>query len=105
MSMIEPDRLRFVSLRGPRGGPVSSPPSTRSCRGPDTAMTTRAKFRQTVSVVEDGLGASPVTGAAITGVVAQRWHHASPATQNRHLATVRSFARGWQRTRPAGCRW
>jgi hypothetical protein len=41
-----------------------------------------------------------VTGAGLTGVVvAQRWHHASPATWNRHVATVRSFARYCTRTR------
>jgi integrase len=40
-----------------------------------------------------------VTGAGLAGVVAQRWHHASPATWNRHVATVRSFARYCEHTR------
>jgi integrase len=66
---------------------------------PDLAPTTRAKYRQTLAVVEDGLGDAPVTGAGLAGVVAQRWHHASPATWNRHVATVRSFARYCERTR------
>jgi hypothetical protein len=39
---------------------------------PDLAPTTRAKYRQSLAVVEDELGDAPVTGA---GVVAQRWHH------------------------------
>jgi len=55
---------------------------------PDLAPTTRAKYRQTLTVVEDELGDAPVTGAALAGVVAQRWHHASAATWNRHIATV-----------------
>ena len=38
----------------------------------------------------------------MAGVVAQRWHHASPATWNRHVATVRSFARYCERTRILG---
>jgi len=41
----------------------------------------------------------PVTGAGLAGVVEQRWHHASPATWNRHVATVRSFAAYCARTR------
>ena len=41
---------------------------------PDRASTTRAKYRQTLAVVEDELGDAPVTGAALAGVVAQRWH-------------------------------
>jgi hypothetical protein len=39
-----------------------------------------------------------VTGPGLAGVVEQRWHHAS-ATWNRHVATVRSFARYCARTR------
>jgi len=66
---------------------------------PDLASTTRAKYHQTLTVVEDKRGDAPVTGADLAGVVAQRWHHASPATWNRHAATVRSFARYCQRTR------
>jgi hypothetical protein len=66
---------------------------------PDLASTTRAKYRQTLAVLEDELGDAPVTGAALAGVVEQRWHHASPATWNRHVATVRSFARYCERTR------
>jgi hypothetical protein len=60
---------------------------------PDLAATTRAKYRQTLAVVEDELGDAPVTGPGLAGVVAQRWHHASPATWNRHVATIRSFER------------
>jgi hypothetical protein len=45
------------------------------------------------------LGDAPVTGPGLAGVVEQRWHHASPATWNRHVATVRSFARYCERTR------
>ena len=66
---------------------------------PDLAATTRAKYRQTLAVVEDELGDSPVTGAGLARVVEQRWHHASPATWNRHVATVRSFAGYCTRTR------
>jgi len=66
---------------------------------PDLAPTTRAKYRQTLAVIEDELGDAAVTGAGLAGVVAQRWHHASPATWNRHVATVRSFARHCARTR------
>jgi hypothetical protein len=66
---------------------------------PDLAATTRAKYRQTLTVVEDELGDAPVTRAGLAGVVAQRWHHASPATWNRHVATVRSFAAYCARTR------
>ena len=66
---------------------------------PDLAPTTRAKYRQTLTVLEDELGDAPITGAGLAGVVAQRWHHASPATWNRHVATVRSFARYCTRTR------
>jgi hypothetical protein len=65
---------------------------------PDLAATTRAKYRQTLAVVESELGDAPVTGAGLAGVVAQRWHHASPATWNRHVATVRSFACCCERT-------
>jgi site-specific recombinase XerD len=65
---------------------------------PDLAPTTRAKYRQTLAVIEDELGDAPVTGAGLAGLVAQRWHHASPATWNRHVATVRSFARYCERT-------
>jgi len=67
---------------------------------PDLAPTTRAKYRQTLTVLEDELGDVRVTGAGLAGVVvAQRWHHASPATWNRHVASVRSFARYCERTR------
>jgi len=66
---------------------------------PDLVSTTRAKYRQTLTVLEDELGDAPVTGAGLAGVVAQRWHHASPATWNRHVATVQSFARYCERTR------
>ena len=66
---------------------------------PDLAATTRVKYRLTLAVVEDELGDAPVTGAGLAGVVAQRWHHASPATWNRHVGTVRSFARYCERTR------
>jgi hypothetical protein len=66
---------------------------------PDLAPATRAKYRQTLSVLEDELGDAPVTGPGLSGVVEQRWHHASPATWNRHVATVRSFARYCQRAR------
>jgi len=59
---------------------------------PDLAPTTRTKYRQTLTVLEDELGDAPVTGPGLAGVVARRWHHASPATWNRHAATVRSFA-------------
>ena len=72
--------------------------STRSCRSP-TSRRRPAKYRQTLTVLEDELGDAPVTGAGLAGVVAQRWHHSSPATWNRHVATVRSFARYCQRTR------
>ena len=65
---------------------------------PDLAPTTRAKYRQTLAV-EDELGDAPVTGTGLAGVVEQRWHHASPATWNRHGATVRSFAHYCTRTR------
>jgi site-specific recombinase XerD len=40
-----------------------------------------------------------MTGASLAGVVAQRWHRASPATWNRHVTTTRSFARYCERTR------
>lgn len=61
-------------------------------------MTTRAKYRQTLAVLEPSSATAPVTGAGIGGVVAQHWHHAAPATWNRHLATVRSLARYCERT-------
>jgi site-specific recombinase XerD len=64
---------------------------------PDLAVTTRAKYRQTLAVLEVELATAPVTGAAIGGVLTQRWRDAAPATWNRHLATVRSFARYCQR--------
>ena len=64
---------------------------------PDLAVTTRAKYRQTLAVLEVELATAPVTGAAIGGVLAQRCPDAAPATWNRHLATVRSFARYCQR--------
>lgn len=60
---------------------------------PDLAVTTRAKYRQTLAVLEVELGTAPLTGAAIGGVLVQRWRDAAPATWNRNLATVRSFAR------------
>jgi integrase len=66
---------------------------------PDLAPTTRAKYRQTLTVVEDELGDAPATDPGLAGVVEQRWHHTSPATWNRHVATVRSFARYCERTR------
>ena len=66
---------------------------------PDLAATTRAKYRQTLAVIEGELGDAPLTGPGLAGVVEQRWHHASPATWNRHVATVRSFARYCERTR------
>jgi len=66
---------------------------------PDLASTTRAKYRQTLTILEDELGDAPATGPGLAGVVEQRWHHASPATWNRHVATVRSFARYCARTR------
>ena len=55
---------------------------------PDLASTTRAKYRQTLAIVEDELGDTPVTGAGLAGVVEQRWHHASPATWNRHVSAL-----------------
>jgi hypothetical protein len=67
---------------------------------PDLAVTTRAKYRQTLALLEVELATAPVTGAAIGGVLAQRWRDAAPATWNRHLATVRSFARYCQRNGP-----
>ena len=39
---------------------------------PDLAVTTRAKYRQTLAVLEVELATAPVTGAAIGGVLAQR---------------------------------
>jgi hypothetical protein len=72
---------------------------------PELAPTTRAKYRQTLMVVEDELGDAPVTGACLAGAVEQRWHHASMATWNRHVATVRSFARYCARTRILGIAW
>lgn len=60
-------------------------------------MTTRAKYRQRLAVLEVELATAPVTGAAIGGVLAQGCRDAAPATWNRHLATVRSFARYCQR--------
>jgi hypothetical protein len=60
-------------------------------------VTTRAKYRQTLAVLEVELATAPVTGAAIGGVLAQRCRDAARATWNRHLATVRSFARYCQR--------
>ena len=66
---------------------------------PDLAPTTRAKYRQTLTVVEDELGGAPVTASGLVGVVDQRWHCVSPATWNRHVATVQSFARYCTRTR------
>jgi hypothetical protein len=71
---------------------------------PDLAAGTRAKYRQTLTVVEGELGDARVTGAALAAVIAQRWHHASPATWNRQLATVHSFARYCTRTRGLGGR-
>ena len=64
---------------------------------PDLAVTRRAKYRQTLAVLEVELATAPVTGAAIGGVLAQRCPDAAPATWNRNLATVRSFARYCQR--------
>lgn len=52
----------------------------------DLAATTRAKYRQTLAVVEGEFGDAAVTGPALAGVVEQRWHHASPTTWNRHVA-------------------
>ena len=48
-------------------------------------------------MLEVELATAPVTGAAIGGVLAQGCRDAAPATWNRHLATVRSFARYCQR--------
>lgn len=71
---------------------------------PDLAVTTRPKYRQMLAVLEVELATAPVTSAAIGGVLAQRCPDAAPATWNRHLATVRSFARYCQRNGPAGHR-
>jgi hypothetical protein len=51
---------------------------------PDLAATTRAKHRQTLSVVEDELGDAPVTGAGLAGVVAQQ--HLPPVGQHHSAA-------------------
>ena len=63
---------------------------------PHLAVTTRPKYRQTLAVLEV-FATAPVTGAAIGGVLAHRCPDATPATWNRHLATVRSFTRYCQR--------
>jgi hypothetical protein len=60
---------------------------------PDLAPTTRAKYRQTLAVLEDELADAPMTGAGLAGVVAQRWHHASPATWNRHVGVSTTSSR------------
>jgi len=96
--MPEPRRSALHVVARPAGGMDLAVAVDAFLSQPDLAATTRAKYRQTLTVVEAELGASAVTGAAITGVVAPRWHHASPATWNRHVATVRSFARYCQRT-------
>jgi len=98
MSMSAPRRSALHVVARPAGGAGLVAAVDAFLSQPDLAATTRGECRHTLSVVEAELGASAVTGAAITGVVAQRWHHASSATWKRHVATVRSFARYCQRT-------
>ena len=58
---------------------------------PDFAPGTRTKYRQTLEVIEHGTDGTPISGALLAAVVAERWYGAAPATWNRHIATVRSF--------------
>jgi len=58
---------------------------------PDFAPGTRTKYRQTLRVIEHVIGDGPVSGSLISGIVAERWYGAAPATWNRHVATVHSF--------------
>jgi integrase len=66
---------------------------------PDLAATTRAKYRQTLAVVEDELGDALVTGAGLAGRRRAALASRVAGDMNRHVATVRSFARYCARTR------
>jgi site-specific recombinase XerD len=61
----------------------------------DLAESSRAKYRATLEALADGLGSDmplvDVTGRQLVTFMRVRWAEASPATWNRHRATVRSF--------------
>lgn len=87
-----------------RTGPTLAQAVDRFLSQPDLAASTVSSYRQTLEVVLDVLGPSiPITtvnGEALAQVVERRWAAAAPATWNRQVATVRSFAgfvskRGW----------
>jgi integrase len=62
---------------------------------PDLAASTRRSYQQTLSRLERELGAdqplTTITVQQITAAVAAAWGGRTPATWNRHVATVRSF--------------
>jgi site-specific recombinase XerD len=57
---------------------------------PDLAASTRRSYQQTLGRLEHELGTDQPL-ASLTAVVTGAWAGRSPATWNRHVATVRSF--------------
>jgi len=64
---------------------------------PDLASTTRAKYRQTLTVREDELGDAPITDAGLAGVIEQRWHASSRSSRSTFEATWSSPTRSTSR--------
>jgi hypothetical protein len=68
---------------------------------PSLAPTSRRSYQQTLDRLERKLAADhtlkDLTVEAITVAVTTAWGRCSPATWNRHVATVRSFVAYWRR--------
>ena len=78
--------------------PAKSPGAGPGDRGrPAVELRSRSSHRDLAATTRSATLRSP--GAGLAGLVEQRWHHASPATCSRHVATVQSFAHYCARTR------
>jgi site-specific recombinase XerD len=70
---------------------------------PDLAASTRHSYQQTLDRLERDLGAdqplATLTVDQVTATVTVAWAGRSPATWNRHVATVRSFLKFCRRRR------
>ncbi len=87
-----------------REGPTLAAAVDRFLSQPDLAASTVSSYRQSLEVLTAQLGASvpikELNVADLAEVAKQRWVRAAPATWNRHVATLGSFAayaraRGW----------
>lgn len=95
----------------PVGEPTLAQAVGRFLSQPDLAASTVASYRQSLEVLAAELGGSArieqLTAGELGAVVAQRWSRVAPATWNRQVATLGSFAvfakaRGWWREADTG---